>query len=771
MSVRHERAALVLVAALLWSVQAWAIQQGEPLNQALEELRRAGLQLVFSSALVEPSFKVSVDPGRGSAETIARRILAPHGLTLDPITPGFFAVVRSEASAADNEPAQPPPPMLGPLLEVDVYASRYAIDRQQAPVSLTELTREDLAARPGLDQDALRVTQYLPGTASNAVSARTHVRGGREDETAVYFDGIQLFEPFHYKDVQSFLGILDPGAISSVDFFSGVVPSRFGNRMSGVLDIRPRVWTGENTLELGASLLYTNILSQGHVGDWPVEWLGAVRRSNIGLLVDLLERDDVEPEFLDALGRVQFDIGERSKVALGYLVLDDNLGVNISSSGEQAQIGYRDATGYASWQFQPNSSLETRASLAVTERHTDRDGTLRRAQNVQGTMNDKRRFDAVGARLDSALLLSNRWRLESGAELYDYDAQYDYTATAQFNPLFAAALGRPERLDRDTHMSIDGKTYAVYASALTALSSNAELDVGLRWDKQDYDGVFGDHQVSPRVSFQYHYDSATALRLSWGSLAQAQRPDELQVQDGEAQFNPTQRSRQVVASIERRMGDGASFRFEAFDKRISQPKPAYENVLDPFALLPEIEIDRVRIAPDRARAYGAELSVRWDSRHAWSSWASYSVSRALDYFDGVAIPRTWEQKYSMNAGVAWTRRPWVLSANVTGHSGWRRNSLTVAPTDAPSSPRLVLSPRNEDAWRDYFSLDLRAAWTRKLSRGALESFVELDNVTDHGNLCCVNYQLSETESGPRLAGDTSSWLPRFILLGVTWQLP
>jgi hypothetical protein len=45
--------------------------------------------------------------------------------------------------------------------------------------------------------------------------------------------------------------------------------------------------------------------------------------------------------------------------------------------------------------------------------------------------------------------------------------------------------------------------------------------------------------------------------------------------------------------------------------------------------------------------------------------------------------------------------------------------------------------------------------------------VELDNVTNHGNLCCVNYQMSNAS----LIGDTSTWLPRFVLLGLTWQLP
>jgi hypothetical protein len=842
MRLGRYRAALLVIAVLLSGARAHAIERGQPLAAALEELRRSGLQLVFSSALVEPSFTVNVDPGQGSAEIRARRILAPYGLTLDPIKPGLFAIVRRQAGAdsvavaeirveqsdgvpiagalvtlpakrrsertnaqgivrfEDLEPgeydviasadgyvgsqlhrvrlnrgeraqvAMPLAPILGPLLEVDVYASRYAIDRQHT-AALAELTREDLAARPGLDQDVLRVTRFLPGTASNALSARTHVRGGREDELAVYFDGVPLFEPFHFKDLQGFLGILDPNAISGVDFFSGVFPARYGNRLSGVLDIRPRAWTGEDYHELGASVLYTSALSQGRLDSHPVEWLTAVRHSNIEAVAHAVDRDDIEPDFLDALGRLQFDVSDRSSFALGWLLLDDVLDANILNE-ERSTIGYRDATGWASWQYRPHAAFESRVTLALTERNTNRDGTLERAMNASGTVDDRRRFDTGSARVESTMRLTDRVRIEGGVELYNYDATYRYRSSTTYEPAFARALGRPEVVERNSDIRIDGQAYAGYLSALTSIAPNADLDIGLRWDKQHYDVTFHDDQVSPRVSFQYRYDPSTILRLSWGSFAQAQRADELLVQDGETAFNPVQRARQTVASLERRLWSGdALFRVEAYDKRVSRPSPTYENLLDPFALLPELEVDRVRIAPDRSRAYGAEMSLRWDARRRWSSWASYSVSRATDYFADVAAPRTWEQNHSLNAGVSWTQRPWLLSANVTWHTGWRRNALNLVSDAGDPVPVLELSPRNARAWPEYFSLDLRASWLRKMPRGTLQAFIEIDNATNHGNLCCINYQLAPSDAGPVLIADTSNWLPRFALFGVSWQLP
>ena len=103
-----------------------------------------------------------------------------------------------------------------------MFASRYRVD-PRGDAGAAELKREDIEALPGLDQDVLRVTKYLPGTATNGVSSRPYVRGGRQNELGVYYDGIPLFEPFHFKDFQGLLGVLDPAVVGSLDFYSGVL--------------------------------------------------------------------------------------------------------------------------------------------------------------------------------------------------------------------------------------------------------------------------------------------------------------------------------------------------------------------------------------------------------------------------------------------------------------------------------------------------------------------------------------------------------------------
>src|SRR5947207_2821489 len=100
MQGEYRRVAVGIGVLLLWMQGAGAVVLGQPLGSALEELRSAGLQLIFSTALIEPTFSVTVAPGEGSPEQVARRILAPYGLTLNAIRPGLFTVVRQPADAA-----------------------------------------------------------------------------------------------------------------------------------------------------------------------------------------------------------------------------------------------------------------------------------------------------------------------------------------------------------------------------------------------------------------------------------------------------------------------------------------------------------------------------------------------------------------------------------------------------------------------------------------------------------------------------------------------
>jgi hypothetical protein len=762
---------------------ATPVAPSRALAAALDALRAEGLPIVYSNALVTPALRVTAEPGDGSAEQRAARLLAPHGLALERLGSGTWVVVRAApgAPAPASAVAAAAPPPAEPLEQVSVFASRYRVD-PAGGLALVDLTRAEIEALPGLDEDVLRVMRYLPGTATNGVSARANVRGGRDNELAVYFDGVPLFEPFHFKDYQGLLGVLDPGSIARLDFYSGVFPVRYGDRLSGVLDLAPRRPEAlEDHHEIGLSLLYAHALSVGE-REWrdrPLEWLVSLRQSTAELAIRAAGRDRIDPDFLDGLGRVQLRVGETARLSAGFLKLDDTLQAEVSDGRENTESRYRDGTGWLGWDDVIGGDVTLSARLSTTERHTDRRGNLARPGSVVGSVDDDRELSATTLRVQA--VSARGWTL--GIEAQDFEATYDYAADARFEPLLAAAFGRDAAFSRRSVFDAGGNAGAVFGSILLEPAPRWRLDVGLRVDAQRHaidgaagaapGGRFNDVQWSPRLALEHQWDEDTVLRASAGRVSQTERPDELQVLDGEPRFNMAQRATQVVLGLERRLSPRASLRIEGYHKDVASPAPRFENLLDPVVVLPELEVDRSRVAPDRSRIYGAELSLRAQARERWAGWFTYSWSEATDEFGPVSAPRSWNQLNSVNGGVSWTLQPWQLSANLTWHNGWRRSEIEAVPDPTVAGGTAIrLAARNGAAWDPFLSLDLRATWSTPVRWGALRFYGEVINATDNANGCCEAVSVLRAPGGAAsLQRRESGWLPRYALVGVTWDLP
>lgn len=770
---RHHATLIVRLFALLaasCALQAVAYEVGQPLRAALAELERSGLRFVYSSALVSDDLTVRAIPTARDPESVARELLAQHGLTLEPIAAGQYAIVR----AASTTPASTAPQTAdatrqsADLLEVEVHASRWRIAAQEASEPV-ELTRAHIEALPGLDQDALRVARYLPGLTTSGFSSRPFVRGGRQNETAYYFDGVPLYEPFHFKDFQGLLGIFDPSVVSRIDVYSGVLPVRFGDRLSGVIDIVPRRVEPAGYHALGLSPIFASGLTSGRTTRREIEWLAAARVSTIEAVLDKLDDSIGRPDFLDVVGRVSMPLGERATVSAGWLMLDDRLRVDLEDSSEIAQARYRDTNTWARGEFTLDNDLQLAIVAARAERHTNRRGSIART-SAQGNVDDARTTNSTLLR--AVLAREQRsFSWTTGLEWTAHEARFFYQGAGSFDPAFASAFARAPTYTRAFDLESDGFAFAAFAAGTWRLADRWTLSLAGRVDRQDYEPDFQDTQFSPRLALEYQLDKATTLRFSAGRMHQTERPDELQVADGEPVFHETQRATQFVVSVDRAWSDSLTSRLEVFRKSIDDPLPVYENILDSLIVLPELEVDRVRIAPLAARAYGAELSGRWEPGSRWSSWFSYAWSETTDEFAGFSAPRSWDQRHSVTAGVSWTRAPWQLSSNMRWHSGWRSTELTLAATPPGAPTVLVLAPRNSSRYAGQFSLDLRVTWSRPLPRGNLKVYGEINNATNRENACCTSYDLEQNGNAVSLTRDVESSLPRYGMIGVLWELP
>jgi len=730
---------------------------GTTVVAALEQLRSRGLSVLFSDRLIGADLRLQRDVSLVNPREAAQQLLAEHRLQLRTLRPGLFVVIRADANERDStRPLQEDEP----LAEVAIYASRYSAD--PSATSTIRLERSEIEAVAALNEDVLRVVQTLPGTASTPLGAKTHVRGGLDNELLVRFDGIPQLDPFHFKDYGAILGSIEPTTIDALDFYSGIFPVRHGDRLSAVMDIHPRSARSGNQHEIGLSLLALHALTVGEaeIAGADTHWLASGRSGSAGWVARAVGIDDTEIEFSDLLLRGERVVGDWTLVT-GLWSLQDELDYRDDdpiTGREFTSAGYRDNMAWL--KARRDTAADRRVEMAVArfDSKADRRGEWTGDPLVEGRVRENRSTD--GYYFDLSWKQSGSWTL--GAEMLKLSSRYDYSIQARYDQMLAALFARTPQLERQTLIDARTQSVSAYASKLFRLSPRWRVDLGIRGDHrtQPTDAV----ELSPRLAMEYELAEGRFLRASAGRSTQGQRAHELQVADGEPVFHPVQKADQWVIGYQQLLADHGAWRIETYRKRIRNPSPRYENLLNPVSLIPEMEIDRQRLAPHGALAYGVEFAARYRLDDQWSGFLNYTWSEAEDDFGTTTVARNWNQQHALLLGLSWRSGSWSISGQGSWHTGWSRTEFSTGDTGTLVP---LLGARNRARWPDAWNIDFRASWRRPLHVGALHVNFDVKNLTNGGNPCCTDLRVV----GERLDARTRSWLPRYFNLGLVWSLP
>lgn len=638
----------------------------------------------------------------------------------------------------------------------------------EAPGSHTFLDREQLLDLPNLADDPLRAGERLPGVAGGGLSARAHVRGGEETETLVLFQGLRLYEPFHLKDFQNVVSMLDMQAVGGIDYYSGGFPARYGDRMSAVMDIGMRRPVAPYSSEVRLDFLHAGVTSLGTFDAGDGEWLAAVRRGNLDLMFRAVNPDLGTPRYFDLLLHAERDLGSRLRLGGNALLSRDKIGVSDSAETTAADARYDNRYLWLNldWFAAPRLTVSTVLSASLIE--NTRDGYVERPGVVSGeVIRDERDFRIFGLKQDWSWQRSDTSLWRTGFDLKHVEGEYDYASRRTVDPLFADLAGSAVE-SRQYSLSPGGAQFALYLEHRWQLNDWLTADAGLRWDQQTYTTAADDEQVSPRVSLLARPRRGTELRVSWGRFYQAQELNELKVADGLPDFEEAQRSEHLILSAVQDLG-GYRLRAEAYRKKMRSLATRFENLTDPLTLLPELQPDRVRLEPDSAEARGFELLLTHNRQEAGLSWwASYAWSEVLDRFDEGKVARSWDQTHAMKLGLDWSVGPWDFSLAASVHTGWPKTRLLLA--DEGAGPSVIAEARNRRRYEDFHRLDMRLAREFRLRRGTLEAYLEITNLYNSRNPCCLEYTPVVGDNGTVvLLEETDYWLPLVPSLGVAWR--
>ena len=435
---RSHRLLVLLAVALMCRPVLAAVHVGDALIQALHDYQSSGTRLIYSSQLITGDLRVLAAPQGATVEQQLRSILMPHQLGLQPLTAGGWIIVAlpHTAPAPSTDLAKPATSARGAqrLEEIVVETSRYGVERT-ALRHPPRNEREHIEELPGTNEDVARSLQQLPGTAAGDFSARTHVRGGREDETSFRYDGVTLIDPFHLKNFQGLFSAIDPAVSDSVTYWTGAFPVEFGGTIGGIVDIEPRRPTAL-IAEAGVSVLNTSLLFGTPFGDGRGSILMSGRVSNLSHIAQLLDRAIGEPDFKDFTARATWTLADSTELTAGVLGLDDSVSLSTQDPVQVAQANYRDTYTWLKLQHEWRPELHSETLVSYATLDASRDSQVVRPGIDSGHLNELRNSSVLALRQDLNWSVLADLSLRGGAEYTNAHSHALIDSVADFQQPF-----------------------------------------------------------------------------------------------------------------------------------------------------------------------------------------------------------------------------------------------------------------------------------------------------------------------------------------------
>jgi hypothetical protein len=589
---------------------------GETASAAFQAIaNEARLNLTFDPRLDGLETKLAIPPHVRTAAVALLEVAEASRLVVRVSSIGQLivgAAPNAPPTAARTSPRSPAARDGVTLPTVESRASRVERDafEHRSDVGTVAITPRELAAAPRFfaEADVLRAAQTMPGVqARNDYASGMNVQGGEADQNLILLDGYPIYNPFHLGGV--FGTFIEP-AVGRVDLATAGFASRYGGRLSGVLDVRSadEMRSGIHGTA-NVSLLATTVSLGSAMDDGKGSWNVAARRTYADVLIGLFDRGALPYHFQDGQAHVTRVLP--GDVRLSATVYGGVDAANIvPSNGEPHDISWGNrvigATVAKTWHDEPRlGGLRLGDSVSLEQRISDSrfltdvsiaGGALRIAGRVQD------------ARIAGSLTaFAGRHRPSIGYDVSSQRLTYTANNPAPFVPLDSSG----QRL----------LATSLYANDQWRPTPSLIVDAGGRVD------VIPDaHWVAPlpRVGVKYFMNPDFALTFAAGEYAQwirslaredvPIRPLDLWVASDSA-FPPS-RAWHYVVGLEHWMTPSRYVRIEGFLKR-------YRNLVEanPFD---DVTIPGDEFLPLAGRSFGGDLLIRQLETERFNGWLSYT---------------------------------------------------------------------------------------------------------------------------------------------------
>ncbi|MEO1259040.1 MAG: TonB-dependent receptor [Bacteroidota bacterium] len=614
------------------------------------------------------------------------------------------------------------------LVEVVVSAeseNRNVSDREMSVNRLDVATIKKMPTLLG-EVEVLRSIQLLPGVSSVGEGASGfNVRGGSVDQNLVLLDEAPVYNSSH---LFGFFSVFNPDAVKDVKLYKGGIPSRYGGRLSSILDVRMKEGNNKKfAMKGGVGLIFSRLSLEAPIIKDKASFVFAARRSYIDVLARPFLSGDFDGSklnFYDLTLKTNYNINERNKIFLsGYL------GRDVFGFGDQAGFNWGNGTATIRW----NHLFNDRLFSNITAYYSNYDYQIDFGDESDNLFD----WDAVIVNYSVKpeftyyLTPDNSVRFGGQGILYE------------FEPGNAVAVSEGEETDfsQPFKYAFEGAAYAEHELSL----GDFEINYGLRFSYFNYMGegtayTFGEAELGqrrpvigaeefdqwesiaeytnlePRLSLKYQLSPVNSIKASYMRTAQY-----IHLISNTTAATPldvwTPSTNNIEPQTAHQVALGYFQNFQNNDYELSAE--VYWKTMDHLVeyidgadlLLNEfLEGD---LLEGTGRAYGIELMLKKNAGKI-TGWASYTLSRTERQVEGINrgewYPNRFDQTHNLSlTGFYELNKRLSFSANFAIISG--------TPTTFPTSrfeqqgyviPHNANDTRNNVRIPTYHRLDVSA---------------------------------------------------------------
>ncbi len=179
-----------------------------------------------------------------------------------------------------------------------------------------------LVPSPDISADLVNYLTALPGVVSQGDrGGQLFIRGGEPTQNMVLLDGMQIFQPFH---IVGFFSAFPSDIINTADVYAGGYGSKFGGRLSSVIDITAR--TGNKRRFVGAATLapfVSTLRLEGPLIPGKVSFMASIRESVIEQGAAKLIDEELPFAFGDVFAKIHANLGKSAQLSISGIRTDD----------------------------------------------------------------------------------------------------------------------------------------------------------------------------------------------------------------------------------------------------------------------------------------------------------------------------------------------------------------------------------------------------------------------------------------------------------------